>query len=178
MKASSRPGFLECGITQKATDGFRMAPQGMEAHHRPARPRPRRSRRSRFRWRNGSRTCSNRFLLMSSRERGEMSIDAINWAFKLELEPSEKLVLLALANRLNGETGRCDPSLSCLEKDTGLSRATVARTLIQLSDCGWIEREKRGTATTVYRLLTSGTMRVVSSCDESHHETTLVSPRD
>lgn len=62
-----------------------------------------------------------------------MSMVALRTAFarieRGDLKPACALVLLCLANRHNQETGRCDPSVSRIAKDTGLTRKTVQTSL-------------------------------------------------
>lgn len=76
-----------------------------------------------------------------------MSFTAIRTAFRhisqKELSPTAKLVLLALANRHNQETGRCDPSLATIEHDIGMSEGAVRGGLRML--------EKTKCITTTYR---------------------------
>lgn len=62
--------------------------------------------------------------------------------------PSARLVLLALADRHNQETGRCDPSLSRICEDTGLSERTVRSALRQL--------EKAKLIRTIHRTIRTG----------------------
>lgn len=50
-----------------------------------------------------------------------MSIDATIWAWKLALKPTQKLLLLSLADRANEKHG-CFPSIQRIENDTGLNR--------------------------------------------------------
>lgn len=65
-----------------------------------------------------------------------MSHTAIRFAFDHvrthKLKASSSLVLLCLANRHNQETGRCDPSLSRLVDDSGLSERAVRSALRDL----------------------------------------------
>jgi Helix-turn-helix domain len=64
----------------------------------------------------------------------QMSIDATRFVWKLSqkaVTPTEKLILLAIADRC-GERGECWPSLSRLEKDTGLDRRSIMRHRIKL----------------------------------------------
>jgi Helix-turn-helix domain len=68
---------------------------------------------------------------------------ATDWAFSLQLPGMQKLVLLALANRHNSETGRCDPSLSRLARDCGLSKGAVLRALTSLAERGVVQQERR-----------------------------------
>ncbi len=55
------------------------------------------------------------------------------------LSPAERLTLLALAHHANGETGRCNPSVVRLAGVTGLSSASVKRSVSRLADRGVIE---------------------------------------
>ena len=72
-----------------------------------------------------------------------MSRIATDWAFSLQLPGMQKLVLLALANRHNGETRRCDPSLARLATDCGLSKGTILRALTSLAQRGLLKQERR-----------------------------------
>lgn len=64
----------------------------------------------------------------------------------LNLESSERLVLLALADRANGGTRQCWPRQRTLAAQTGLNVATVRRALKALEEHGLIERERRNNA--------------------------------
>lgn len=81
-----------------------------------------------------------------------MSIRALHIAFshmqESDLTPSARLVLLCLANRHNQETGRCDPSIKRLVKDSGLSERSVRNGLRCLEDRRIIQ--------TVFRKATTG----------------------
>ena len=62
----------------------------------------------------------------------------------LELPPSEKLVLLALADWAHDD-GRCWPSIAAVAKKSGVSERTVQRTLRDAEKSGLIKRtETRG----------------------------------
>ena len=61
-----------------------------------------------------------------------MSIPALNWAIAQRLKPTRKLVLLALAHRQHQKTTQCNPSLSTLIADTGLSRSAIKTALRHL----------------------------------------------
>lgn len=50
----------------------------------------------------------------------------------MDITPCAKLVLVALANRHNQETGRCDPSISTIAKDLGISQRSVQNGLREL----------------------------------------------
>lgn len=92
-----------------------------------------------------------------------MSLDATNWAWRVELSekkggcrmPLKRLILLSLADRA-GEDHCCYPSMQRLEKDTGLERKTVLKIIAELledhliSDTG--ERKGSTKRVKVYRL--------------------------
>ena len=63
-----------------------------------------------------------------------MSILAVNWAIAQQLKPTQKLVLLALAHRQHQKTSQCNPSLSTLMADTGLSRSAIKAALRHLEE--------------------------------------------
>ena len=70
-----------------------------------------------------------------------MSFEAVNWAWKQKsLKPFQKLILVALADRHNPDHG-CFPSINTIIEDTGISRSSVLRTLLQLQDKGLIKKE-------------------------------------
>lgn len=81
-----------------------------------------------------------------------MSIRALRHAFAhisaVKMSLPARLVLLALANRHNQETGRCDPSISTLCEDTQLSDRAVQKALREL--------EKLKLVTTVERKQRTG----------------------
>ena len=85
-----------------------------------------------------------------------MSVHALSWAFQCSVKnPSEKLVLLALANYADS-TGLCWPKVRTLCVDTSLSERTV-RTALRRLDGDFIAVEKRRgkmgqQASSVYRL--------------------------
>jgi DNA-binding MarR family transcriptional regulator len=54
--------------------------------------------------------------------------------FSLDVSWTEKLVLLALADRANDDGSSCDPSVLTLARKTSLSRRTVQRTLSKLKE--------------------------------------------
>ena len=61
-----------------------------------------------------------------------MSIAALNWAIAQRLHATQKLVLLTLGHRHHQITGQCNPSLSTLIADTGLSRSAIKTALRHL----------------------------------------------
>ena len=85
-----------------------------------------------------------------------MSMTALRSAFSHlqsnDLSPSASIVLLCLANRHNQETGRCDPSIARLVKDTGLSRRSVQNGLREL--------EQKKLVQTVFRKCSTGRGRI------------------
>lgn len=86
-----------------------------------------------------------------------MSIEALNWAFNLELPgPGQKLVLLALANYAD-EEGNAFPSQKALSAKTCLGERAIRDNLTRLEELGVIRRTPRarsdGTYTTdLFRL--------------------------
>lgn len=73
-----------------------------------------------------------------------MSAAHVAWAFAQKgLTPTRKFVLVALADRCNKDTLRCDPSVNRLSEDTGLARPTVFRALEDLESLGLVERVER-----------------------------------
>ena len=73
---------------------------------------------------------------------------AIGHLATAEVGPSGKLVLIALANRHNQETGRCDPSVELIANDLGISERAV--------QYGLRELEKNGLITTTHRTVRTG----------------------
>lgn len=72
-----------------------------------------------------------------------MSLDATLWAWKQNIKPAQKLLLLSLADRV-GENMECYPSIKRLELDTGLNRKTIISHLKQMCEDGLIaDTEKR-----------------------------------
>lgn len=76
-----------------------------------------------------------------------MSYAAMEWAHQQQLPALAKLTLLCLANRHNKKTGRCDPSIETLARDSGMSTDSVRRALRSLKRASLIEirSRKRGT---------------------------------
>ncbi len=75
-----------------------------------------------------------------------MSIPALNWAIAQRLQATQKLVLLTLGHRHNQKTGQCNPSLSTLMADTGLSRSTIKVALGDLEALKLIRSSRRKAA--------------------------------
>ena len=69
-----------------------------------------------------------------------------------ELTTSERIVLMAIVLHRNGESGRCDPSVSRLARQTATDARTVQRTIRRLERAGHVlanRREGRSTCYTV-----------------------------
>ena len=87
-----------------------------------------------------------------------MSVQAMTWAWEQNLDPSDKLVLLALANRSNHETGVCYPGQKLIAQECSMSDRSVRRHLKNLEALGLIERrprmrkEGRGRTSDEYRI--------------------------
>lgn len=72
-----------------------------------------------------------------------MSFQAIAWAVRQKLPCTQKIVLVMLADRHNGDTGRCDPSHDRLAGDCGLTRRSVMDQLAKLDAAGFIRTHHR-----------------------------------
>lgn len=71
-----------------------------------------------------------------------MSIEALNWAFKQDLKPTHKFVLVALAD-CTDDYGICFPSHRHIISKTGFSKATVKSSISELNAKKIIERVER-----------------------------------
>jgi DNA-binding MarR family transcriptional regulator len=67
----------------------------------------------------------------------------MSWAFKQNIEPGPKLVLLALADHANGQTGLCIPGQKSLAEQCSMSVRTVQRHIQVLEKSGLLRREAR-----------------------------------
>lgn len=72
-----------------------------------------------------------------------MSNVATDWAWKADLPPNLKLVLLALAHCHNGKTGQCNPRVKTLADMVGKKHRTVRYDLKALQEAGYIKPAKR-----------------------------------
>lgn len=73
-----------------------------------------------------------------------MSLPAYEWAWKQTCKtPTEKLVLLALAEHHNSDTELCCPSRRRIAELVGISVSSVKRALRSLEDDGLLERIER-----------------------------------
>ncbi|MFP3564718.1 helix-turn-helix domain-containing protein [Paraburkholderia sp. SIMBA_030] len=80
-----------------------------------------------------------------------MSLLLASLAWKPDLKPSAKLVLLFLAGRA-GDDGCCSPTIEVITKAVGVSSATIYTALDTLEKAGLIERQLRRADSNVYRL--------------------------
>lgn len=73
-----------------------------------------------------------------------MSYQLMAWAAQQTTgSATRKAVLLALANRANHDTGRCDPSVERICEETELAERSVRQALADLADTGLIQRERK-----------------------------------
>lgn len=72
-----------------------------------------------------------------------MSVAHVTWAFKQKLPPTRKFVLVALADRCNKDTLRCDPCIETLMKDTCLGERAVRQALRDLTEAGLVTRYRQ-----------------------------------
>jgi hypothetical protein len=72
-----------------------------------------------------------------------MSFSAVKWAFKQAVSPTEKLVLLFIADHANEKTQQCWPSLGTIAKEAGLSTRSVIRSVNRLVELGLLDRADR-----------------------------------
>ena len=79
-----------------------------------------------------------------------MSVDALSWAFRLDLPPTEKLLLLHYADRA-GEEHECFPSFRDAVERTGLSERAVIRSTEALEAKGLLARQGRDAANGSHR---------------------------
>ena len=71
-----------------------------------------------------------------------MSLNTLSWAWEQELPPTQKLILISLADHAN-QDGECWSSIKRLAKFTGLSRAAVKNNIRKLEETGLVKREAR-----------------------------------
>ena len=83
-----------------------------------------------------------------------MSVEALNWAFKLPLKkPTQKAVLIALANYANEHGGSCFPSVATIMRCTGLSERAVSPAIKWLEENGLIVANRKTGRVTHYQLM-------------------------
>ena len=78
-----------------------------------------------------------------------MSTEATIWVWKQQVPPSQKIILLSMADRA-GEDFRCWPSIRRLCLDTGLSERTVQQVVFELEKGTLIRRDMRTGRATVW----------------------------
>jgi hypothetical protein len=78
-----------------------------------------------------------------------MSIRLMAQVWETDLEPSQKLVMLSLADNANDQ-GVCWPSVANMVRKTGLSERTVQGVLAQLQELGHVTRQDRPGRSTIY----------------------------
>jgi len=85
-----------------------------------------------------------------------MSLSASKWAWGQQVSPSEKLVLLAIADFASDDGGNAYPSVERVAKMAGLSTRTVIRAIGSLVEAGLLAVSKnhrsRGNAYNTYQL--------------------------
>ncbi|GGJ22648.1 helix-turn-helix domain-containing protein [Neoroseomonas lacus] len=97
-----------------------------------------------------------------------MSFAALKWAWeRVGLPPSLKLVLLALAEHHNAETGRCDPGACRIATLTGLSERTVRSSLGMLASMGFIGIQRRDGRRSNFQLSTTMTSEAIAGVQVS-----------
>ena len=113
-----------------------------------------------------------------------MSAPATFWAWEQkELTPTEKLVLLALANRHNKDTGKCYPSMTRMAADTGMCRRSVMRAIGKLEKSGLITTQRYGGSSNYYylnigKITFESTSDTESPVTQSHQCHTVTSDRE
>lgn len=84
-----------------------------------------------------------------------MSYQAINAVKFAAVSPTQKLVLFALADCHNSESGRCDPSVAYLMEITGLSNRAIATSIaaLELGNHVFVSRSFGARSTYLFRVL-------------------------
>jgi len=72
-----------------------------------------------------------------------MSVQAMTWAWSLDLPPTEKFVLVTLADHASIDTATCWPGLNRIAGLTGFSASGVQKALRRLTDRGLIQKQGR-----------------------------------
>ena len=81
-----------------------------------------------------------------------LSVKLMSVVWELDLPPSEKLVLLALADQANDEGRQCWPSLANIARRSGQNERTVRRALRSLEEKGHLEAIQRTGTSSQYHL--------------------------
>lgn len=102
-----------------------------------------------------------------------------------QLESNTKFVLLVIHTHMNSKNNSAFPSYNLLSKETSLGRATVIRHVQKAVELGWLRKTTRmndaGEMTSNLYVMTDPNVEegsITMIPPQSHHETTLVSPRD
>ena len=85
-----------------------------------------------------------------------MSVTAMAWAWKQDVSPTDKLVLLALADH-SDDDGQCWPGTAGISKKCHISQRTVFNSLARLESFNMVQRQHRkngqgGLTSNLYRL--------------------------
>jgi len=80
-----------------------------------------------------------------------MSIRVMSLVWETDLPPSEKLVLLVIADHADDEGGNAFPSVRRVARRASMSERSVQRILRRLCDCGLVEIEENKGGTWDYR---------------------------
>lgn len=96
----------------------------------------------------------------------------------LDLPPSEKLVLLALADAANDE-GHCWPSATSIAKKSSQGERTVRRAIRALEAAGHLTQRQRSGTSAIYTVhpCQSGTPATVAPLPERHGTPATVAPK-
>ena len=81
-----------------------------------------------------------------------MSLEYITKVLKVEVSPSQKLILIVLAN-YSDQFGQSYPSHKKLTQLTNLSLTAIKDNLKKLQDMGLIEWERRDNTSNLYKIL-------------------------
>jgi DNA-binding MarR family transcriptional regulator len=82
-----------------------------------------------------------------------MSIRTMQSVWQLRgLSPTQKLVLLKLADHAHASDGKCWPSIANICRDCGLSDRGVQKAISDLEKLGHLQREARPGKPTIYHL--------------------------
>lgn len=81
-----------------------------------------------------------------------MSVKLVSRAFETTLPPTEKLILICLADATNDDGRGCWPALATLARKCSVSDRTVRRALSKMEEHGLLSREFRTGRSTIIRL--------------------------
>jgi hypothetical protein len=96
-----------------------------------------------------------------------MSIRLMSIVWALELPPTEKIVLLALADQASDEGRQCWPSVGRVARRCGLAERTVRHALAALEAKRHLTRDHREGASTDYRIHPGGTVSAAAAAEPS-----------